>query len=272
MDIKIFIINLLDSTDRKESMTKKIKEIDDFNIYINEDRVKFVESKTGYDKFNSVESNNLYFYFFPATSAYKIRNKEIEILNYDSFRARIIKGKDLSFGEIACFHSHYSLWHKALELDSPIIVLEDDIEFSYNFKEIINIYNSNFEYVRLMYLFDKKTIKLRDNFFISFEKVSGAQGYYITPIAAKKLIKNAKYFFHCVDDYMDMFFLHNVLNIIYKPFLISDTGAENSTIKDRNKEKVNKIGREISRIYLFVFRKYLFLLFNFLRIARLRNA
>ena len=169
------------------------------------------------------------------------------------------------------FRSHYRLWQKCVELDAPIIVLEDDIDFMQDFCQIIEIFKSPFEYVRLHYTMNRKTTHLSDKFYISFDRVCGTLGYYLTPQAAQKFIKNARFWLFCVDDYMDMFFIHSVQNIIFKPFIISEDAisAENSTILGREKLQMRfyqKLTRELSRIYFFVMRKYIYFAFHFMEL------
>lgn len=317
MDIKIFIINLESSTNRKSAMIEKIRKIQGFNIFLEDKLIKsetrdfnakdFKNYQNKIMEFNldskvidssdlktkdidsthlldsillnsmqdiSLDSANtkdftpnLYFYFFKATNAKDVENKNIEIPNYKPKLMRLIKGKELRSGEIACFHSHFRLWQKCLKLGSPIIVLEDDIDFMPNFSEIINIYNSPFCYVRLYYLFERKVKQIKDNFYISFGKIAGTQGYYLMPNAAKKFIDKAKNYIACVDDYMDMFFIHNVPNIIYKPFIISEDKLflGSSDIEGREKTKIPffyKISREIARIYFHIFKKSIFLIIH----------
>ena len=206
----------------------------------------------------------LHFHFFDATDATKFKNGESPLPpQYSSKLTRFVKGKDLSFGEIAIFSSSYRLWQKCVELDSSIIVLEDDIDFMQDFCQIVDIFKSPFEYVRLRYTIDKKITHLYDRFYISFDRIAGAQGYYLTPQAAQKFIKNARFWLFCVDDYMDMFFIHSVKNIIFKPFIISEDSlsAGTSTILGREKPQMRfyqKLTRELSRIYFFVIRKYMY--------------
>ena len=229
------------------------------------------------DSTQSVESA-LHFHFFPATDATKFKNGESPLPpQYSSKLTRFVKGKDLSFGEIACFSSHYRLWQKCVELDSPIIVLEDDIDFMQDFCQIIEIFKSPFEYVRLYYLFDRKITHLYDNFYISFGRTAGTQGYYLTPQAAQKFIKNARFWLFCVDDYMDMFFIHSVKNIIFKPFIISEDSlsAGSSTILGREKPKMRfyqKLTRELSRIYFFVIRKYVYFALHYVELRAFFRA
>ena len=154
------------------------------------------------------------------------------------------------------------LWTECVKLNEPIIILEDDICFTKDFSEkaINNIINSKFEYVRLKYTFDKKIKQINENFYITYKSVSGAQGYYLTPNAAKKFIKYAKLWFYPVDDYLDCFGLHGVKNIIYKPFLISDKYISASTILHQEYKIPirKKVSREIIRgiisIRAFIFK------------------
>ena len=210
----------------------------------------------------------LHFHFFPATDANDFKDNPANIpKQYSSKLTRFVKGKDLSFGEIACFSSHYRLWEKCVALDSPIVVLEDDIDFMQDFCQIVEIIKSPFDYVRLIYTMDKKITHLQDNFYISFDKICGTMGYYLTPKAAQKFIKNARFWLFCVDDYMDMFFIHSVKNIIFLPFIITEDSANatQSTIVGREKPKMRfyqKFTRELSRIYFFVIRKGLYFALN----------
>ena len=214
----------------------------------------------------------LHFHFFDATDANDFKDNHANIpTHYHPKLTRFVKGKDLSFGEIACFSSHYRLWEKCVALDSPIVVLEDDIDFMQDFCQIVEIIKSPFDYVRLIYTMDKKITHLQDNFCISFDKICGTMGYYLTPKAAQKFIKNARFWLFCVDDYMDMFFIHNVKNIIFLPFIITEDSANatQSTILGRTKPKMRfyqKLTRELSRIYFFVIRKGLYFALNCIEI------
>ncbi|MGX2982582.1 glycosyltransferase family 25 protein [Helicobacter sp. 23-1045] len=224
------------------------------------------------------ESLDLHFHFFSATDANDFKDNPAKIPpHYHPKLTRFVKGKDLSFGEIACFSSHYRLWEKCVALDSPIVVLEDDIDFMQDFCQIADIFKSPFEYVRLYYLFDRKISQIYDNFYISFGKIAGTQGYYLTPTAAQKFIKNARFWLFCVDDYMDMFFIHNVKNIIFLPFVIAEDSinATQSTILGRTKPKMSfwrKLTRELSRIYFYVIRKWLYFALNCVEIRAFFSA
>ncbi len=184
-------------------------------------------------------------------------------------------GRELSDGEKACFASHYKLWQECIKLDKPIIILEDDVEFSDEFlnngeEYIEELSKSEYEYVRFCYLFDKKFYPLNENYILSFEKLAGTQGYVLKPSAANKFISKAKFIYTPVDDYMDMFYKHKVLNIVKKPLLlkhnckleseISNLGRTNKKLKIHRKivREIFRLYRDISRLlYVFYIKKKL---------------
>ncbi|EEP3496037.1 glycosyltransferase family 25 protein, partial [Campylobacter coli] len=201
--MKVFIINLERSLDRKEHMKKQIQKL--------------------FEKNPSLK-NKLEFIFFKAIDA---KNKEhLEFKDHFPWWASWVLGRELSDGEKACFASHYKLWQECVKLDEPIIILEDDVEFSDEFlnngvEYIDELLKSKYEYIRLCYLFDKRLYFLNEGgYYLSFEKLAGTQGYVLQVSAAMKFLKYAKNWIYAVDDYMDMFYKHNVLNIVKKPLLL----------------------------------------------------
>ncbi|EDO8964196.1 lipooligosaccharide biosynthesis glycosyltransferase, partial [Campylobacter coli] len=221
--MKAFIINLERSLDRKEYMQRQNQKL--------------------FEKNPSLK-NKLEFIFFKAVDA---KNKEyLEFKQHFPWWASWVLGRELSDGEKACFASHYKLWQECIKLDKPIIILEDDVEFSDEFlnngeEYIEELSKSEYEYVRFCYLFDKKFYPLNENYILSFEKLAGTQGYVLKLSAANKFISKAKFIYTPVDDYMDMFYKHKVLNIVKKPLLlkhnckleseISNLGRTNKKLK-----------------------------------------
>ncbi|EPU2378846.1 glycosyltransferase family 25 protein, partial [Campylobacter coli] len=217
--------------------------------------------------------NKLEFIFFKAVDA---KNKEyLEFKQHFPWWASWVLGRELSDGEKACFASHYKLWQECIKLDKPIIILEDDVEFSDEFlnngeEYIEELSKSEYEYVRFCYLFDKKFYPLNENYILSFEKLAGTQGYVLKPSAANKFISKAKFIYTPVDDYMDMFYKHKVLNIVKKPLLlkhnckleseISNLGRTNKKLKIHRKivREFFRLYRDISRLlYVFYIKKKL---------------
>ncbi|EAI0213923.1 glycosyltransferase family 25 protein [Campylobacter jejuni] len=234
--MKVFIINLERSLDRKEHMKKQIQKL--------------------FEKNPSLK-NKLEFIFFKAIDA---KNKEhLEFKDHFPWWASWVLGRELSDGEKACFASHYKLWQECVKLDEPIIILEDDVEFSDEFlnngvEYIDELLKSKYEYIRLCYLFDKRLYFLNEGgYYLSFEKLAGTQGYVLQVSAAMKFLKYAKNWIYAVDDYMDMFYKHNVLNIVKKPLLLKHDCRIESSISQAGRlflkaKFYRKIIREIFRL------------------------
>lgn len=231
--IKVFIINLEHSKDRKNSMQEQIQKLFACNPNL---------------------KNQLEFEFFKAIDGSK--NEHLQFKSHFPWWCQFALGRELSDSEKSCFASHYSLWEKCQELNNPIIILEDDVIFSDEFLNNSNIIEkllNNYEYIRFYYLFDKKIHHLNNNFYISYENIGGTQGYFIHPNAAKKFIEKARYWFKPVDDYMDMYYYNKIQNIIYKPFLLDLNHVETTITQRKKKLSIpSKIIREIIRFYFLI--------------------
>lgn len=239
--MKIFIINLDRAKDRKDFMKSQIEKI---------------------------SRSNMEFLFFDAIDAKNGEHHRFDSY-YRSFFTKLYRAKDSTDGEKACYASHFSLWQKCVELNEPIIILEDDIEFLPDFLEGIHrISDSSYEYVRLMALDQPKNPLLfqSDYFALTYDELAGAQGYYITPKAAKKFIKGCRYWVLAVDNYMDRISMHGVRTILHIPYLIKENEpiSANTTIPHRydkvKKSIILKSLREVYRLFIQMKQKiYIFI-------------
>ena len=104
---QVYIINLLRRPERRERMSKTLKVL-------------------------GIEAT-----FWPATDGKSLTSDQLinlgirQLPNYrDPFQKR-----PMTYGEIGCFMSHYTLWQHLVESnDSLIMVLEDDVRFTDNFR------------------------------------------------------------------------------------------------------------------------------------------
>ncbi|MEO6906329.1 MAG: glycosyltransferase family 25 protein [Abditibacteriaceae bacterium] len=233
---KVFIISMLRSQDRKLSMLHEISQIKDATMT--------------FEFFEGVDGNS----------------SEVKRFsdNYNSLRTRCQRGSDLTLGERGCFASHYCLWQKCVELNEPIVVIEDDVKFLVGYEEGIDrIYNSEYEYVRLITQKEQTTYTLNDNFALTYSHVLGTQGYYLTPKAAEKFLNNASLWSKSVDVFMDDSYIHKVPNIIYKPELLEDNAEHNSLIgKRRGKRRIWFTGLKYCFAAVGVLRRYLYIKSN----------
>ncbi|PAF53501.1 hypothetical protein BKH42_05485 [Helicobacter sp. 13S00482-2] len=228
--MKIFIINLARALDRREFMQKQIDKFEHLDFIF----------------FNAIDAKNGEHHTFE--SFYK---KSLAIVN---------GGRELKESERACYASHFSLWQKCIELNEPIVILEDDIELLPEFElGLARICDCSYDYVRLVATDAPKKpfINIDSHFALSYDELAGAQGYYITPKAAEKFIKGSKYWVLPVDNYMDRISMTGVKTILHIPFLIKGDNeiGDNTTILhryDKNLKKflIWKIFREFYRFFI----------------------
>ena len=211
--MKIFVINLERSKDRKAHMQEKLSLLEKDPL--------FKELSLSYSFFNAIDSKSESF-------------KEYKAM-FNPMLCYLWHGRILIDNEIACYASHYSLWEECVRLDEPIIVLEDDIFFEEHFLSALqDMKRTRFSFVRFFTSArsrDKYIYKIdNSNYHYSLKNTNGTLGYYITPSAAQVFLTQ-KIWDSPVDIYMEHVALHHVANIIYKPFIVGeDSIASHSTI------------------------------------------
>lgn len=143
-------------------------------------------------------------------------------LNIDKLDTTVFKkgSKNYSNGAIGCALSHLQLWDKCIELNKPIIIMEDDaivsrdftkhinnvmnnlvpktwdiIQLNYNFDSVLSYNNTNYETCNCVFNKHKMTKTDIANFVntkinTTIAKLNfcfGTSAYIINPIGAKKL-------------------------------------------------------------------------------------
>lgn len=246
--LKIFIINLKRSEDRKAAMQEQIARFFAYQPELRE-RLEFI--------------------FFEGVDAKNGEHLEFRE-HFPTYLSHC--GLLLSEGEKGCFASHFKLWQKCVKLDESIVVLEDDVSFSSEFLRgggyIEQILCCPYEFVRFLGLADVKSYTLKENFLLTFDGVGGTQGYFLRPSAALKFIKAHQIWIRAVDDIMDMSYQNRVLNVIFSPFLLEYKNGESLIVFRGVKKKrvYAKVIKEILRLY-FQFKK---IIFSFYMRKRLR--
>lgn len=186
--IDIFVINLESSVERKQHIIEQLNAI----------KVKF--------------------HIYPAING---RDPEQEILDmYADELSQAYRCKSLSKGQLGCYASHYLLWKKCVELNKPIIILEDDIVFDKtHFTEFYNLapkLDSKYECIRL-FSNHRRKVSVQNIEKINSLTINRASkghmrgmGYFLTPIGAKKFLQHSKQWYMAVDIYMDRFWVNGV--------------------------------------------------------------
>lgn len=233
---KFFIINLEHSTDRRAKMQANIDKL----LHENPDFVARADFK-----------------FFKAKDTQSIIDSGF-IKRYSKFRAGVWKAREVRATELACFASHFALWEKCVESNEPIFILEDDVDFCEGFaRGVERIAQSGYDYVRLSWRTFHTMYLLEEHFAFAPSLILGTPGYYLTPHAARKLIKHAQTIAVAVDYYVSYSFVHGVEEMLHIPHLmhvneldeLSTIGKPEHQPKDKNFYRRFVLLREMHRIY-----------------------
>ncbi len=184
-------------------------------------------------------------------------------------------GTDLTPGEIGCYKSHRLACMRAIALNQPILVLEDDLLIKPELKDFLSKLDNEinalgFDILRISGLFPKPYYKIQDGgfqFVRYLKHPHGTQGYIITPSAAKKYVEYLTNIYIPIDDAMDNDFQHKLAIYGYLPYLVEHDWDIGSNIGQRGKIKVSvmvKCNKQLLRSW-WSFKRGLFNLKNYLQ-------
>lgn len=228
--MKIFVISLKNSQDRRNNILNQFKNLN----------IKF-------EFFNAIDGNNI--------------NEMREFDKFYSKNLTLFKmGRGLSRGELGLFASNYILWKKCIEINEPIMILEDDIVILPNFNNVLNIISDlsqNYECFRLFHGHKKlpKYILINKYMRLFLGSIEMTCGYVITPLASKKLIAYSKTWSLPVDHYLDSYWHHGVLLYALEHPIITIDHTLKSVIDSMGQRFIKKkpfwgkISRELFRFY-----------------------
>lgn len=184
---------------------------------------------------------------------------------YDEKKAKKYRSYPLVPGEKGCFSSHIGVWLRCVNLDEPVVVLEDDFTLLSDFYNKLNIVGSSgFDYVKL----EKRSggFDIDENFMVNTKNRSGAVGYYLSPVGAFKLLSGLKKVYMPVDHYLGMPWKHGVSPIGLSCQIINHEGKFDTNIQGDRKSmedvyKKNKVDRLLRKARRYVddfrYRKYI---------------
>ena len=130
-----------------------------------------------------------------------------------SYHRQLPKPKSMTLAEMGCFASHFMLWKKCVNLDEPIMVLEDDVKL---LASIPALRFHNFVYLgRLPKYVGRNVIDTLptslDEVYYPFKCSVGSFAYGISPDGARKLLSSAqRTTVYAVDNFMTPHKLHMV--------------------------------------------------------------
>ena len=104
--------------------------------------------------------------------------------------------KVAGLGAMGCFHSHYRLWQKCVDLNETIFIFEDDVKFyrpyyPVEFNEVLLVATGSWNSIYSVDVKEEPTIP-PTALSVNIPCLPGAVGYAIKPNAAKKLIDEYK--------------------------------------------------------------------------------
>ena len=185
----------------------------------------------------------LEFEFFPAIHGRHVLDSYFD--GYDEERFLRNTGRKVCAGEIGCYASHLALWRKCIELDEPVVIMEDDFLLLEGFPESLRQLGSNigqYGYIRLQA--EKCARKNKEKECGSFvlwrytKAPHGAMCYGISPSVATAFIEQSNTLTAPVDVDVKKFWNHRQPIYGLTPYVVSESDLSWSTdIKGRQKLK-----------------------------------
>ena len=216
--MRTFVINLEGQTDRHDSTTSNL----------NAAHVEF-------SIFRAISGKNTYKEYFNSIN---------------NWSCLLETGHFITPSEIGCYASHLTLWKKCVELDEPIIIMEDDFLLGSDFHKTITFANSLIEHCGFIRLEPierrwarkpglEPVIVLENNSSkLIYQRMPSARTtcYAITPTCAAALISHSKTVSCPVDHMIRKHWVHgqSIFAITPPAIELADLASQ-SSIGDRNK-------------------------------------
>ena len=160
------------------------------------------------------------------------RGEHLRFAQYDERRTIRFFGKAMGVGEVGCWASHFLVWQKCLELNEPVLVVEDDVKLKPGFAELVARLEPLMEEHRLIRLYGlvkrpyRKVEDLGGGFtLIRFLRgPAGTQCYALSPEGARILLAGAASWREPVDRYIDRFWRHGLSSLAIVPYVLGHVG------------------------------------------------
>lgn len=206
--MKAFVINLKDSVQRRETAAKQLNE-------------KGIEHE-----------------FFEAWTGERALKENL--FHYNFRRFLISTGCPSAQGEIGCYASHMMLWKKCVELQQPILILEDDFQLSDSINNALAVTDELIEtygFIRLNGE-SRHTVNILHKGSYTLKRYKKAPllalAYALSPSAAAKLLANFDQYMEPLDYYLKRFWAskQRVYHLSPDP-ITHNEHADDTTITER---------------------------------------
>ncbi|MBU2896852.1 glycosyltransferase family 25 protein [Vibrio hepatarius] len=231
--MKVFVISLTSSIDRRERIARMLEELE------------------------------VPFTFFNAIDGREGLPSDL-VDRPDDLHRRVLRSRPLTPGERGCYASHYRLWQKCVELNEPILIIEDDCLPTSHMKPSLahlkRMHEKGYEYIRVEHQKGKVTLLEEIDGGVQsvfwHNNLSGTRGYSLSPRGAKKLLEKSKRWICAVDNYIGESYRTGIKCTGIIPYLVIDRCDMGTTIQN-NGPKLKppiyfKATREFYRFYRFI--------------------
>ena len=168
-------------------------------------------------------------------------------------------GREVTPGEIACFASHRAMWQRCVELDEPIVIMEDDFFLKDGFKDALPQLASNVAELGFIRLQDEtraraKFLRRSGRFTLSryLKAPHSMMCYGLSPQAAERLIEGSGCVDAPVDVYVKRFWVHGQPLFGLSPYTVTESELSSDTaIKGRvkcSKHPLVRVRRSLHRL------------------------
>ena len=230
--MKIFVISLVTAADRRSSVTAQFRDIG-----------------LPFEFFDAVDgSNGLDGYFD----------------GIDERTYRLNTYRDPLPGELGCYASHLALWQRAVDLDEPIVILEDDCKIEHNFLDALSAVArviQEFGFIRLQGFSRATPLKsVQPSHFVAQIDSFGIHylsnvplcllAYAVSPASARQLVKSSIRIKAPVDKFVQRTWEHGTPIFAMSPECVTTSDlAAATTIGSRKTRKKNKVGLAFRRAH-----------------------
>ncbi|MCE9935580.1 glycosyltransferase family 25 protein [Aeromonas salmonicida] len=208
-----------------------------------------------------LSARGIEFNFFNAVNGFDGLPERLRGLPDDQHRV-IFRSRPLTPGEKGCYASHFLLWEKCVELNEPILILEDDFLPTQYFEEVLKILpkvHEEYEYVKVEPQVGlAKALTTVDNMQLMFwhNNMCWTTGYSISPQGARRLLGHSKRWLCSVDNFIGESYRTGLVCVGLIPYAIYSPRDMGSDIQNQVTLKKVPLGlkltREIYRFYRFI--------------------
>jgi glycosyl transferase family 25 len=221
--VKIFVISLPDAVERRERVARQLGEL------------------------------GLAFEFFDA-----MRGEQVMAERYfercDEEEWLLNTGHPMSLGEVGCFASHRSMWQKCIELDEPLMIMEDDFQLLPGFAGAVekvaeNISDRGFIRLQTETRARKQRVAVLGDYTLwRYTKVPhSCMCNSMTPEVARNLVEQTRAIYEPVDVFIKKFWVHGQPIYGLTPYSVTESALSQQTYI-LHREKVPKgLGRSTRR-------------------------